>query len=382
MYVYSNRPERHRFKTFITIFITAVVTFVVVEFTPKIVANYNNKIQQEEVKKLSHTDTTNVVRANEKITDETDFVSIIRESMPSIVGISVLKPDGEGIIEINVVDKWGIGTGVILSEKGYILTNQHLASNVNGTVNVTLDNGEDVKGKVIWNEPNLDLAVVQIKKRDDLKAIKLGSIENSEIGEEVIAIGNPLGLEFKKSVTKGVISGLGRTLKVEDETSTVIMENLIQTDASINTGNSGGPLINKNGEVIGINTVKITSAEGIGFAVPIDIIKPILSKLERDGTFDEGYIGIFAYDAEIVPYLTNKVSTNKGIYVATVNKNGPAYKAGLLVEDVILSVDNVTISKMTELREHIYKKSPGDNIELKVLRKDKEINIVVTLGRR
>lgn len=382
MYVYANRPEKHGWKTFMTVVITAVITVLVVKFVPNIVEGYHTQKPTNEIQRLSQNENNSLLKSNEITSTKQDFVSIIRVTMPSVVGVSVLKPDGEGILDFNVTEKWGIGTGVILSDKGYILTNQHLASNVNGSVTVTLDNGEEVKGKTIWNEANLDLAIVKIEARNDLKAVKLGSAKNSEIGEEVIAIGNPLGLEFQKSVTKGVISGLARTLKVEDETSTVVMENLIQTDASINTGNSGGPLINQNGEVIGINTVKITSAEGIGFAVPIDIIKPILSKLEKDGTFEEGYLGIFAYDAEIVPYLTKKINTNSGIYVATVNRGGAAYKAGILVGDIILSVDNIEINKMTELREFIYGKAPGDNIELKVLRKEKEINIVVTLGRR
>lgn len=382
MYVYANRPEKHGWKTFMTVVITAVITVLVVKFVPNIVEGYHTQKRTNEIQRLSQNENNSLLKSNEITSTKQDFVSIIRVTMPSVVGVSVLKPDGEGILDFNVTEKWGIGTGVILSDKGYILTNQHLASNVNGSVTVTLDNGEEVKGKTIWNEANLDLAIVKIEARNDLKAVKLGSAKNSEIGEEVIAIGNPLGLEFQKSVTKGVISGLARTLKVEDETSTVVMENLIQTDASINTGNSGGPLINQNGEVIGINTVKITSAEGIGFAVPIDIIKPILSKLEKDGTFEEGYLGIFAYDAEIVPYLTKKINTNSGIYVATVNRGGPAYKAGILVGDIILSVNNTEINKMTELREFIYGKAPGNNIELKVLRKEKEINIVVTLGRR
>lgn len=313
MYVYSKRTEKRVLKTFITIILTAIATIVIMKYIPAFAESNNN--ESESTQRLNQVDSN--FKANSSINNEgkntlkeLDFVTIARENMPSVVGISVLKPDGEGILDFNVTEKWGIGTGVILSKKGYILTNQHLASDRNGTVTVTLDSGEEVKGKTIWNEANLDLAIIKIDEREDLKAIKLGKTFTSQIGEEVIAIGNPLGLEFQKSVTKGVISGLNRTLKVEDGISTVIMENLIQTDASINTGNSGGPLINKNGEVIGINTVKITSAEGIGFAVPIDIIKPILAKLEKTGSFEEGYLGIFAYDAEIVPYLNKTINTN------------------------------------------------------------------------
>lgn len=382
MYVYSSRPEKRGWKTLFTVALTALITVIAMKYIPNFAIGNNIQKNQENIQRLNQIEEMDNEQVNRESAENSDFVTIVRENMPSVVGVSVLKPDGEGILDFNVTEKWGIGTGIILSNKGYILTNQHLASNINGTVTITLDNGEEVKGTTIWNEANLDLAVIKINERDDLKAITLGSANTSQIGEEVIAIGNPLGLEFQKTVTKGVISGLNRTLKVEDETSTVIMENLIQTDASINTGNSGGPLINKNGEVIGINTVKITSAEGIGFAVPIDIIKPILKKLERNGIFDEGYLGIFAYDAEIVPYLNKTIETNSGIYVATVNRGGPSYNAGLMVGDIILSVNGIEINKMIELREYIYGKAPGDKLELKVLRKEEQINLLVTLGNR
>ena len=390
MYVYSSRSEKRGFKTFITIILTVIATVIVMKFVPNVVGVGNNQTQNDNVQKLNQISQAennsnlniNVDSKNSDIYNNSNFVYIVKNNMPSVVGVSVLKPDGDGILDFNVTEKWGIGTGIILSKKGYILTNQHLASNVNGSVTVTLDDGEEVTGTTIWNEANLDLAIIKINEREDLTPVKLGEAATAQIGEEVIAIGNPLGLEFQKSVTKGVISGLNRTLKVEDATSTVIMENLIQTDASINTGNSGGPLINKNGEVIGVNTVKITSAEGIGFAVPIDIIKPILNKLEKDGIFEEGYLGIFAYDAEIVPYLNKTINVNSGIYVATVNRGGPAYKAGLMVGDVILTADGIEINKMTELREFIYEKKPGDSMQLELLRKDEKISILVTLSKK
>jgi len=375
MYVYYNRKEKRGVKTFLTIVLTAVSTIAIMKLGPTTVSVNNEKNQENEVQKLNHVQEKSV----EEKKEEQDFVSIIKENMSSVVGISVLKPDGDGILDFNVTEKWGIGTGIIISEKGYILTNQHLATNINSTVTVTLDNGREVSGKTIWNEPNLDLAIIKIDEITGIKEARLGTAATSQIGEEVVAIGNPLGLEFQKSVTKGVISGINRTLKVEDEISTVVMENLIQTDASINTGNSGGPLINKNGEVIGINTVKITSAEGIGFAVPIDIIKPILDKLERNGFFEEGYIGIFGYDSEIVPYLDRSIETNSGIYVATVTRGGPADRSGIQVGDIILSIDDVAINKMIELREFIYNKAPGDSIKLNILRKGERITIEVTL---
>lgn len=380
MYVYEHH-EKKGWKTFLTVVTTVLVTVVLLKYVPEVVEGYKNKEEGNNISKLSQTEEKVKYTSGDTV-KKADFVSIVRESMPSVVGVSVLKPNGENILDFNVVEKWGIGTGVILSSKGYILTNQHLASNVNGTVTITLDNGEEIKGRTIWNEENLDLAIIKVDENSNLIPAKLGNAKTSQIGEEVITIGNPLGLEFQKSVTKGVISGLNRTLKVEDNTSTVVMENLIQTDASINTGNSGGPLINQNGEVIGINTVKITSAEGIGFAVPIDVIKPILDKLERNGSFSEGYLGIFAYDAEIVPYLNKNIDTNSGIYVATVNRGGPSFKAGIGVGDIILSINGVEVNKMIELREYIYGREPGETVELKLLRQNQEMTIRVTLGKR
>lgn len=382
MYVYSNRNEKKGWKTFLVVCLTAGITVVVMKYVPPFLENESEKENEtermsQEIEKLAMQ-----ISGDSHEKKEKTFVEIIHENMPSVVGVSVLKPDGDGILDLNVTEKWGIGTGVILSAQGYILTNQHLASKVNGSVTITLDDGQEVKGRTIWNEPNLDLAIVKVADNLGLVEATLGTADLSQIGEEVIAIGNPLGLEFQKSVTKGVISGLHRTLKVEDLKSTVIMEDLIQTDASINTGNSGGPLINSQGEVIGINTVKITSAEGIGFAVPIDIIKPILAKLEKGGTFEEGYLGIFAYDAEIVPYLNRAIETNQGIYVATVTGGGPAQKAGLKVGDIITSVDGNEFQKMTELREYIYRKIPGDQLELKIMRNGQESLINVTLGRK
>lgn len=380
MYVYYNRKEKRGVKTFFTIVLTVIITIATMKFVPKIVSGSNNETSKNDVQRL--TQRQEFTEVDEIEIKEKNFIDIIEENMSSVVGVSVLKPDGDGILDFDVAEKWGIGTGIIISEKGYILTNQHLASNLNSTVTVTLDNETEIKGKTIWNEPNLDLAIIKIDSTRNLKKVKLGDANTSQIGEEVIAIGNPLGLEFQKSVTKGVISGLNRTLKVEDEISTVVMENLIQTDASINTGNSGGPLINKQGEVIGVNTVKITSAEGIGFAVPIGVIKPILNKLEKNERFDEGYLGIFAYDSEIVPYLNENIETNSGIYVATVTKGGPASKAGIEIGDIILKVDGVEINKMIELREYIYGKAPGDKITLNILRNNEILSLDVILDKK
>lgn len=162
------------------------------------------------------------------------------------------------------------------------------------------------------------------------------------------------------------------------------MTDLIQTDATINPGNSGGPLIYPNGEVIGVNTVKISSAEGIGFAVPINIVKPIIDSFTKTGNFEEPTLGIYAYDKEVVPYLKSLSNTKftKGIYVVQITKNGPSDNTELRENDIIVSIDNKEINTMNELRQFIFSKKPNDEVTLKILRGKITREIKVVLGKR
>ena len=233
----------------------------------------------------------------------------------------------------------------------------------------------------MWADENLDLAIVKISL-NGLQYLSLGDSDNIKIGEKVYAIGNPIGVEFQRTVTSGIISGLNRTIKIEEEKNSNYMESLIQTDASINQGNSGGPLINTKGEVIGINSVKIESAEGIGFAIPINLIKPIIESFISTGKFEEAYLGIFAYDKEVVKYLKSDIDFDEGIYVVKISKDGPAAKTNIKMGDIITKIDGNSINKMSELRTYIYRKKPGDKITLTVNRQGKENNIDVNLGEK
>ena len=196
--------------------------------------------------------------------------------------------------------------------------------------------------------------------------------------------GNPIGFEFRRTVTSAIISAKNRTIKIEEESKSSYMTDLIQTDATINPGNSGGPLIYPNGDIIGINTVKISTAEGIGFAIPINIIRPIIESFKQIGNFEEATIGIYAYDKEVVPYLNTNLNNNfqKGIYVAQITSNGPANNTELKNGDIITSIDNIELNTMNDLREYIYTKKPNDEVNLKIIRGkiNKEFNIV--LGKK
>lgn len=196
--------------------------------------------------------------------------------------------------------------------------------------------------------------------------------------------GNPIGYEFRRTVTSGIISAKNRTIKIEEDNKTSYMTDLIQTDATINPGNSGGPLIYPNGDVIGVNTVKISSAEGIGFAVPINVIKPIIESFKNTGGFEEASIGIYAYDKEVIPYLngTSNINFDKGIYVVQINKGGPCDGTDLKEGDIITSIDDKNLNTMSDLKEYIYTKKPGDGVTLKITRGKISKEIKIVLGKK
>lgn len=306
-----------------------------------------------------------------------------------VVGISKIKDTGNTIFLSEGTSKLGLGSGVIVTENGYILSNEHVTGAKYSNCYVTLENGRTYTANVVWSDENLDLSICKINMKNLPYAI-LGDSANVRVGETVYAIGNPIGYEFQRTVTSGIISAVNRTIKVEEtvqqngkeEIKSSYMEDLIQTDATINKGNSGGPLINTNGEVIGITSVKITSAEGIGFAVPINSMKPIIESFQKQGKFEEASLGIFAYDKEIIPYVAPEIQLDKGIYVAQIALDSPASKTDLKVGDVIEKIDDLSLTKMCDLRCYIYTKKPGEQVNLTIYRDKKEQQIVVTLGKK
>ena len=306
---------------------------------------------------------------------------MIEDVSKSVVGISKLKNNGNSIFLNNSVSELGLGSGVIITDDGYILTNEHVCGGKYSTCYVTLESGKVYNGSVVWADSEIDLAIVKINVKS-LSYVRLGDSESVKVADIVYAIGNPIGFEFQRTVTGGIISALNRTIKIEENNTETYMEDLIQTDATINPGNSGGPLINLNGEVIGINSVKITSAEGMGFAVPINVIKPIVEKLANNRTVEEAYLGIFGYDKNVIPYLDSRLDLDVGVYVAQVALDGPSSKAGIKVGDIITKIDSTEINKMTELRTYIYQKKPNDVVTLTIIRNNREYSIQVSLGRK
>lgn len=260
----------------------------------------------------------------------------------------------------------GSGSGIIITTDGYIVTNQHVIENAT-EIDVVLNTGTTYTAKVVGQDAKTDLAVLKITpdKKEKLTAAVLGDSTKVEVGELAVAIGNPMGLEFSGSVTAGIVSAVNRTMSIEDRTY-----NLIQTDAAINNGNSGGALINKYGEVIGINSVKLstTGVEGMGFAIAISEAKPIIDDLMNSGyVTGRPYVGIGISE------------TRYGLFITSVQEGSGAEKAGLKVDDMILEVDGKAVSSTSQINEIRDKKKPGDKLKFKILRERNTMEILVEL---
>ena len=223
----------------------------------------------------------------------------------------------------------------------------------------------------MWSDSSLDLAIVKIDAKN-LQAVELGDSDDVQIGDYAVAIGNPLGRDFERSVTQGIISGLDRTITTTDGESTNTMQGLLQTDASINSGNSGGPLINSSGEVIGINTAKASSAEGLGFAIPINTALPVIEEVKENGTYESVYLGITGMSVEdaMAQYQTD-FKTEKGVAVLQIYTDSPASAAGMKEGDVITAIDGDAIENMSDLKKKLVNYRPGDKITVKMCIRDR-----------
>lgn len=305
---------------------------------------------------------------------ETIYKAVVQKAMPSVVGITTVSTQNDFFFGARETS--GVGTGVIVDERGYILTNSHVVDDgAAKEVMVLFYDGTKLEAKVLWNEKALDLAVIKVEK-GGLPVAELGDSDKVEVGDIAVAIGNPLGLEFERSVTQGIISGLNRSIQISETES---IDNLIQTDASINPGNSGGPLLNSKGQVIAINSAKISSAEGLGFSIPINIAKPIVDQFIDKGEFQRVYLGIRGVDLAYYKQATgSQLDINEGIYIAAVEPNSAALKAGLKEGDVLVKFDNKVIDTMSRLVRELYTKRPGDSASLEIYRDGKTINVEIT----
>jgi serine protease Do len=265
----------------------------------------------------------------------------------------------------------GLGSGFVINKDGYIVTNNHVVQKAKD-ITVILFNKEQYPAKVVGTDPNTDIALIKIEAKENLAVIPLGDSDKLRQGESVIAIGNPFGLS--ETVTAGIVSAKGRVIGAGP------YDDFIQTDASINPGNSGGPLINYYGEVVGINTAIVSSGQGIGFAVPINMAKDILIQLKEKGKVTRGWLGLSIQ--EVTPELARsfKMKEEKGALVSDVVGGGPAEKAGIRRGDIILEFNGKVINEYNELPRMVAILPPGEKATLKLLRDGKEREIPVTIG--
>ena len=287
------------------------------------------------------------------------------------------------------------GTGIILTSSGYIVTNRHVVPSGSTNVSVTLANGKVLDSVTVIGRTNstdsLDIAILKINNTNGQKLIpaNLGNSNKVQVGDSVVAIGNALG-QFQNTVTSGIISGFGRSIQASDGSgsSSENLDGLFQTDAAINEGNSGGPLVNLSGQVIGINVATAASAQNIGFSIPINNVSGIIKNIENTGKFERPYLGVIY--APIDASVKNKynLSVDQGAYILPSSVTGqsgvvdgsPAAKAGLQEGDIITEVNGSTINMNNTLTSLVDNYSVGTNITLKVIRNGKTISVPITVG--
>ncbi|WP_442597197.1 S1C family serine protease [Neobacillus sp. D3-1R] len=323
---------------------------------------------------------------------DTQITKAVDKAGEAVVGITNLQTASFWTDDTEAVEA-GTGSGIIYKKKGnkaYVVTNHHVVEGAS-QLEVTLDDGTKVAARLLGSDVWTDLAVLEIDASHVNKIIEFGVSGKLRRGEPAIAIGNPLGPQFSGSVTQGIISGLERTIPVDINQDGVEdwQADVIQTDAAINPGNSGGALVNIDGQLIGINSMKIAqnAVEGIGLAIPIDYAKPIINDLERFGEVKRPYMGVELKSvAEIPAYYQQEAlklpkDVNYGVAIRRVEPNSPASLAGLKELDVIVEMDGVEINDVIDLRKHLYnKKRVGDQMTVKFYRDGNLKQLTLKLG--
>lgn len=315
--------------------------------------------------------------------EESAVISAVEKSSPSVIAIGVrqrivnpLNPFSGSRTQENT-----IGTGFVVDQgKGIIVTNRHVVSDSTERYSVVTKDGKNLEVERIYRDPNLDLAIIQVRGDSIPASLELGDSGNLKVGQTVIAIGNALG-RFDNTVTTGVVSGVGRAVTASDPYSGGLqrLDDLIQTDAAINPGNSGGPLLNSSGQVIGVNVVTTEGAQNIGFSIPINSVKSLVSEFAKTGTISRPYLGIQYRLITRDLALLNEVP--QGAFVQEVVRDSPAEKAGVEASDIITKIDGQAVNTENFIPELIRRKKVGDRLNLEIWRDGQTQNITATLGK-
>lgn len=356
----------------------------------QLLSNQNNTPLDNPVAQVSEqnvrTNSSNQLVTNNTLTRPNSFVDAADAAMPSVVSIkstTVYKPKNER--EERYFKYFGSprpsassGSGVIISDKGYIVTNNHV---INGatSVEVTLHDNRKFNAEVIGTDPSTDLAVLKIKPEGTIPVIELADSDEAKVGEWVLAVGNPYDLN--STVTAGIISAKGRDISILSGKSSI--ESFIQTDAAVNPGNSGGALVNADGELVGINTAIYAPSgtyAGYSFAVPINLVKKVMQDLIDFGQVKRGFLGIMIQDVDSDVAKTLDLAVNAGVYVSELLEGGAAKASGIQTGDVITEVNSRKTNSVSQLQEQIGSRNPGDDVVVTVNRSGKNQKITVRLS--
>lgn len=314
----------------------------------------------ETINKNGQVESSTISIKNNSVSTEN---AVAKKSLDSVVGITTVGVQENMFFQGRVVE--GVGSGVVVSKDGYILTNAHVVQDGKAEkIEVLLTNGKKSSAKLLWYDTTLDLAVIKTDMTG-LKPVEMGDSDKVQIGDKAIAIGNPLGLDLQSTLTSGYISGKDRTITLQNGLQ---MDGLMQTDAAINSGNSGGGLFDQEGKLIGINTAK-ASAEGIGFTIPINVAKTIVDNIVSGGSFEGVKLGISGVDVKTFQQATGqKLSIDKGIYVVEVVRGSSAQKAGVTRGDIITKVNGKEINTMSSLKKALLEVRPQQKGKITVYR--------------
>jgi len=336
----------------LSFFLGVMGTIVVIKYIP----TKENTIIQDPTKTINITESNTIKNSIDKIYDAVVLVETYNNN-----------------------NEISSGTGFIYKKdekKGYIITNHHVINGGN-KYKVTLTDGQEIEATLLGSDEYSDIAILAINPEVIKQIAKLGESAETEIGDTVFAVGSPLGKEYMGTVTKGILSGKDRTVTVSSSTSSTMLE-VLQTDAAINPGNSGGPLVNINGEVIGVTSMKLVQSEieGMGFAIPIEIVNSLLERLENGEKIERPLIGIEMTDIANTYYLYRQGITipeeiENGVVIIKTNDNYPAAKAGLQKGDIILSIEETEIEDSAHFKYLLYKYNVGDTIKIKYMRNNK-----------
>lgn len=376
-----DNSKKQGLPSFVSALLGAIVggILVYVLTTTISVKSNDQKASNEPSKQIEEVENASKANNNKKIEikeNESMESVVVKKSIDSVVGITTVSKVVQNTFfgpQSGYAE--GVGSGSIVSKDGYIVTNSHVVSDGDvNEINVLFSDGSKAPAKLVWNDATLDLAVVKVDK-ENLPVMELGDSDKVGVGDRVVAIGNPLGLELQSTVTSGIISGLNRTVSFNTGAQ---MDGLMQTDAAINAGNSGGALLNAKGEQIAINTAKAGNSDGIGFAIPINIVKPVIDQIKQNGKFNSVYLGITGqsldYFLQYPQINLGDLKDKKGVVVASVFDDNDLLKKG----DLITAIDGNEVTDMISLKKQLLNYKVGDSAKITVYRDGKTMDIDFT----